>query len=75
MYAVELLLTKGKCMTNQFVEEAPYHPGYEDAGFKSQASPVAAELDSFRKSSSRYLNFADVIVNYCANQQTKQLMK
>ena len=75
MYAVELLLTKGKYMTNKFVEEAPYHPGYEDVGFKSQTSSATAELDSFRKSSSRYLNFADVIVNYCAAQQTKQIMK
>jgi hypothetical protein len=30
-------------MKNKLVEEAPYHPGYEDAGFKSKANnePVA----------------------------------
>lgn len=62
-------------MINKFVEEAPYHPGYEDASFKAAVSPVTAELDSFRKSNSRYLNFADVIVNFCASEQTKHLTK
>jgi hypothetical protein len=66
---------KEKRMTKKFVEEAPYHPGYEDAGFKSSTSPVAAELDSFRKSNSRYLNFADVIVNFCASEQLKHSLK
>ncbi len=58
-------------MTNKFVEEAPYHPGYEDAGFKGVTSPIAAELDRFRKSNTRYLNFADVIVNFCIADQSK----
>jgi hypothetical protein len=58
-------------MTNKFVEEAPYHPGYEDAGFKGAASPLAAEIDCFRKSNSRYLGFADVIVNFCKSDQNK----
>ena len=58
-------------MTNKFVEEAPYHPGYEDASFKGAVSPLAAEIDQFRKSNSRYLSFADVIVDYCASTQHK----
>ena len=58
-------------MTNKFVEEAPYHPGYEDAGFKGVASPLVTEIDQFRKSNSRYLSFADVIVDFCASQQNK----
>ncbi len=58
-------------MTNKFVEEAPYHPGYEDAAFKGSVSPLAAEIDRFRKSNSRYLNFADVIVNFCVSDQNK----
>ena len=58
-------------MTNKFVEEAPYHPGYEDAGFKGVASPLVTEIDQFRKSNSRYLNFADVIVDFCASDQNK----
>ena len=28
IFATEQLLIKGQCMTNKFVEEAPYHPGY-----------------------------------------------
>jgi hypothetical protein len=58
-------------MTNKFVEEAPYHPGYEDAGLKGEVSPLAAEIDQFRKSNARYLTFADVIVDFCASQQHK----
>jgi hypothetical protein len=58
-------------MTNKFVEEAPYHPGYEDAGFKGVVSPIAAEIDSFRKSNSRYLGFADVIVDFCISDKNK----
>lgn len=54
-------------MTNKFVEEAPYHPGYEDVSFKSEVSNVAAEIDRFRKSNARYLGFADVIVDFCVS--------
>ena len=59
-------------MPNKFVEEAPYHPGDEDAGLKGGVSPLAAEIDEFRKSNSRYLNFADVIVDFCASEQNKE---
>jgi hypothetical protein len=58
-------------MTNKYVEEAPYHPGYEDAGFKGEVSSVALEIDRFRKSNSRYLNFADVIVDFCVSNHPK----
>jgi len=58
-------------MPNKFVEEAPYHPGYEDVGLKARVSSLATEIDEFRKSNARYLNFADVIVNFCASEQNK----
>jgi hypothetical protein len=58
-------------MTNKFVEEAPYHPGYEDAGFKGGVSPLVTEIDRFRKSNSRYLSFAEVIVDFCISDQKK----
>ena len=58
-------------MTNKFVEEAPYHPGYEDVSFKSEVSNVAAEIDRFRKSNSRYLGFADVIVDFCSSSHNR----
>jgi hypothetical protein len=58
-------------MTNKFVEEAPYHPGYEDASFKGEASSLAAEIDCFRKSNARHLSFADAIVNFCISNQNR----
>ena len=58
-------------MSNKFVEEAPYHPGYEDVGFKDETSRLAAEINSFRKNNSRYLNFADVIVNFCSSTDNR----
>lgn len=54
-------------MSNKYVEEAPYHPGYEDVGFKDETSRLATEIDRFRKSNSRYLSFADVIVDFCSS--------
>jgi len=65
------LMNRNNVMTNKFVEEAPYHPGYEDASFKAAVSPIAAEIDGFRKSNSRYLSFADVIVDFCISGQNK----
>ncbi|MEY4277248.1 MAG: hypothetical protein RI975_513 [Pseudomonadota bacterium] len=58
-------------MSNKFVEEAPYHPGYEDVGFKDETSRLTAEIDSFRKSNSRYLSFADVIVDFCSSSHSR----
>ena len=58
-------------MSNKFVEEAPYHPGYEDVGFKDETSSLAAEIDRFRKSNSRYLSFADVIVDFCSSSHNR----
>lgn len=58
-------------MTNKFVEEAPYHPGYEDVGFKGETSSVAAELDKFRKINSRYLSFANTIVDFCISDHNR----
>ena len=56
-------------MTNKFVDEAPYHPGYEDAAFKVNVSPLVLELERFRKSNSRYLDFANTIVDFCKTKK------
>jgi hypothetical protein len=58
-------------MTNKFVEEAPYHPGYEDVSFKSEVSSITLEIDQFRKINSRYLSFADVIVDFCISDHNR----
>lgn len=52
-------------MTNKLVEEAPFHPGYEDAAYQHEVSPMLAELESFRKMNALYLGFSEVIVNFC----------
>ncbi len=56
-------------MTNKFVEEAPYHPGYEDAAFKNEVSQMLVELGQFRKMNAHYLNFSTVIVDLCKSSK------
>ena len=53
-------------MTNKLVEEAPFHPGYEDVAYKKEVSPVMAELERFRKMNAQYLNFSTVIVDFAS---------
>lgn len=52
-------------MSNIYTKEAPYHPGYEDASFKHEISKSVAELTELRRVNSRYLKFADAIVEFC----------
>jgi hypothetical protein len=56
-------------MTNRLVEEAPFHPGYEDAAFKREVSPMLAELESFRKTNARHLSFSGLIVDFCKSSK------
>jgi hypothetical protein len=56
-------------MSNQYVDEAPYHPGYEDAAFKKELSPQIAELMEYRKMSARHLQFSNTIVQFCKSDQ------
>jgi hypothetical protein len=60
-------------MTNKFVDEAPYHPGYEDAAFKGDVSPLALELKRYRKSNARYLEFANTIVDFCKAERNRHI--
>jgi hypothetical protein len=57
-------------MNNQYIEEAPYHPGYEDASFKSEISKNVAELTELRRVNSRYLKFSEAIVEFCKASHT-----
>ena len=52
-------------MNKQYTEEAPYHPGYEDASFKSEVSKSISELSELRRVNARYLKFSDAIVDFC----------
>jgi hypothetical protein len=56
-------------MANKLVQEAPFHPGYEDAAYQNEVSPVMAELESFRKMNARYLQFSEVTVNFCKSSK------
>jgi hypothetical protein len=56
-------------MSNKLVQEAPFHPGYEDASYKNEVSPVMAELEAFRKMNSLYLSFSEVIVDFCKSSK------
>jgi hypothetical protein len=57
-------------MSNKLVQEAPFHPGYEDAGYKNEVSPAIAELESFRKTNARYLDFSELIVDFCKSSKS-----
>jgi len=59
-------------MTNKLVEEAPFQPGYEDAGFKKEVSPMIAELVNLRRSNARYVGFSEAIVSFCRSSQLGQ---
>lgn len=52
-------------MSNIYTQEAPYQPGYEDASFKPEISKSASELSELRRVNTRYLQFADAIVDHC----------
>ncbi|MCF8166977.1 MAG: hypothetical protein K9J35_09960 [Rhodoferax sp.] len=56
-------------MSNKLVQEAPFHPGYEDAGYKNEVSPAIAELENFRKTNARYLGFSELIVDFCKSSK------
>ena len=61
-------------MSNQYVDEAPYHPGYEDASFKNELSPQIAELMEYRKMSARHLQFSNTIVQFCKSEQNNNAL-
>jgi hypothetical protein len=59
---------KAIAMSNLYVQEAPYHPGYEDAAFKNEVSPQIAELNEYRKMNARHLQFSNTIVQFCKSE-------
>jgi hypothetical protein len=59
-------------MKNQFIDEAPYHPGYEDASFKNEAPLSVTELAELRRVNARYLAFSSAIIDFCTSEQNHQ---
>ena len=51
-------------MNSKLVQEAPYHPGYEDASFESAENPIMTELNQYRKMNARYMETAKKIVEF-----------
>lgn len=60
-------------MSNKFIQEAPYHPGYEDACFKREASKSITELSESRRNNARYLQFSDAIVEFCKSSAAHRI--
>jgi|UniRef100_UPI00404779E6 hypothetical protein len=55
-------------MKNQYINEAPYHPGYEDASFKNEAPLSVTELAELRRVNARYLAFSNTIIDFCTSE-------
>lgn len=51
-------------MNSKLVQEAPYHPGYEDASFEASENPMVTELNQYRKMNARYMETAKKIVEF-----------
>ncbi len=51
-------------MNSKLVDEAPYHPGYEDASFEEARNPLMVELNQYRKMNARYIETAKKIVEF-----------
>lgn len=64
-------MTKEPKMTNKYAEEAPYHPGYEDAVMTQVSNPIIDELNQYRRMNEKYSTFARTIVDYIINQKRK----
>jgi hypothetical protein len=56
----------------KIVQEAPYHPGYEDAVIIPETvNPLMEELNELRKWKERHLNTAKGIVQFYKDKQKK----
>lgn len=50
--------------TSNYADEAPYHPGYEDAAMEQVVNPMLVELNEYRRMSQKYAKTQTVIVDY-----------
>lgn len=55
-------------MNKKYVEEAPYHPGYEDASFKPVVNPSTKLLQEAKK-------LADDISEYAPNTNIELMIR
>jgi len=57
--------------TSKLVEEAPYHPGYEDAVIEDgyHTNPLMQELNEYRRMNAKYNNLAKTIIQFLKDGQ------
>ena len=57
--------SKNNLNAKVIVEEAPYHPGYEDAAMDGyHTNPIMTELNEFRRMNEKYSKTQKVIVDF-----------
>ena len=61
-------------MKNQYIDEAPYHPGYEDASFKSEVPLCVTELEELRRINARYIAFSNTIIEFCTSELNHRVL-
>jgi hypothetical protein len=55
----------------KIVQEAPYHPGYEDAAMdRQQVNPLMVELEEYRKTRDRHFKTAQHIIQFLKDKQS-----
>ena len=55
----------------KIVEEAPYHPGYEDAviGDSNHINPLMQELNEYRRMNAKYDRLSKTIIQFLKDGQ------
>jgi hypothetical protein len=55
----------------KIVDEAPYHPGYEDAviGDINHTNPLMQELNEYRRMNAKYNQLAKTIIQFLKDKQ------
>ena len=55
----------------KFVDEAPYHPGYEDAaiGDNNHINPLIQELNEYRRMNAKYDKLSKTIIQFLKDKQ------
>jgi hypothetical protein len=55
----------------KIVEEAPYHPGYEDAviGDDNHTNPLIQELNEYRRMNAKYDRLSKTIIQFLKDGQ------
>jgi hypothetical protein len=63
--------TEDRVNATKIVEEAPYHPGYEDAaiGDNNHINPLIQELNEYRRMNAKYDKLSKTIIQFLKDKQ------